>query len=282
MKHYVLTEEQKNGLEGALKRALYPDVLGDRERSAALHLLATLPTAQAPVVPSSTIRIGQEFKEFSANGPLTTEITDFAGEMSSNLGGYWGASRSDMRLAAGNYLAGWRACEAIHTHLLTLGHQQRSEVPSNETAIGILEVVKSLIVTEFYDLAVERINVGIQSLTLGHREELEGAKQVGWCWVEGQSTDEYTCKFQGYREDEVQWFVDHKWAPMYINATPPPSPSVREAVEALRPFANFYNGKMTSETDNLAYLQYGLRSITVGDFRRAHYVLASLGEVKNG
>lgn len=51
---------------------------------------------------------------------------------------------------------------------------------------------------------------------VGDGGPIVAGKQVGWCWVEGQSTDEYTCKFQGYRENETQWFIDHKWEPMYI------------------------------------------------------------------
>lgn len=49
-----------------------------------------------------------------------------------------------------------------------------------------------------------------------------------------------------------------------------------EMVELLRPFGEFYNGPMTNEKDNLAYLQYGFKSVTVGDFRRAFHTLARI------
>lgn len=51
-----------------------------------------------------------------------------------------------------------------------------------------------------------------------------GRLQVGWCWVEGVSTDGYTCKFQpfephgnaGMDRKDTQFYIDHKWAPMFI------------------------------------------------------------------
>ena len=62
-------------------------------------------------------------------------------------------------------------------------------------------------------------------------------KQVGWCWVEGVSTDPYTCKFQPLEpfgnekmnQLDTAWFVEHKWAPMFIGSAPAVSlPSVVE------------------------------------------------------
>ncbi len=56
--------------------------------------------------------------------------------------------------------------------------------------------------------------------------------QVGWYWVEGVSTDAYTCKFQPfYAGDHRQWYIDHKWAPMFIG-TPPVQEPVSGGVTA--------------------------------------------------
>jgi len=57
-------------------------------------------------------------------------------------------------------------------------------------------------------------------------QQSEGRVQVGWFWIEGQSTDEYTCKFQPFVDGwEKQWYIDHRWEPMYITA--PHSPVVQ-------------------------------------------------------
>jgi hypothetical protein len=49
--------------------------------------------------------------------------------------------------------------------------------------------------------------------------------QIGWYWQDGVSTDKYTCRFQGYRKEDIAWFVKHKWAPIFVKSSPPPMES---------------------------------------------------------
>lgn len=55
-------------------------------------------------------------------------------------------------------------------------------------------------------------------------------EQVGWKWIEGQSVDDYTCGYQPYDAKGADWFVAHKWEPVYILRTDIPRNLTRDEI----------------------------------------------------
>jgi hypothetical protein len=71
-----------------------------------------------------------------------------------------------------------------------------------------------------------------------------GIKQVGWYWMEGESTDEYGSLFQGFEDNpkSIKWFTDHKWKPMFVAESSPTAVVFEPTAVVFEPTCGYCGG----------------------------------------